>query len=195
MSHRRLAVAASLLALAVLTGCSSQPAAPASTSTPAAATSEPTVTATPTTVPTASVDPSEYTCETILSPTTLSVFVSKESSGFTLQADFEQRTRDFGGDLVYFADYGGILCQWAYPSGAEPVDYGFSPITPAETTERLAQLTDGGFVTSTHERGTLVTNADVASFPDTYLFMDGYWLYASDRDVLDLIVDNLPAGL
>lgn len=201
MSPRRLSTIATLAVTTALTfglvGCASDttdtadPAAPAASATSTAAPQE---SSTPTPTATAqAIDPDTYTCETILPPATLSVFAAQEKDGFTLQADFADRSRDFGSDLIYFVDFGGILCQWGYPSGTEPIDYGFSAITEEEATERTTSLIAGGFVETDDPRGTLLVNADSESFPGTYLFLDDYWIYASQPDMLDLITSNLPA--
>lgn len=201
MSPRRLATITALVvsaALAVsLAGCASDTAgagSPESTSS-AASPSAPQGSTTSTPTPTATaegIDPANFTCETILPPATLSVFAAQEKDGFTLQADFAERSRDFGSDLVHFVDFGGILCQWGYPSGTEPIDYGFSAITDAQATERITSLVAGGFVETDDPRGTMLVNADSESFPGTYLFLNGYWVYASQPDMLDLITSNLP---
>lgn len=191
MSRRRFAVAAGALLLAALTACSSETAPPESTPVPVV-TATPRPTPTATSAPAAVVDPADYTCETILLPTILADYQAKEIDGFTLQDDFIDRTRNFGGNIINFVDFGGIICQWGYPAG-ETIDYGFSPITPEQQDAQLAQLTGGGFVEEPDDRGTLLVNADPASITETYLFTEGYWFYGSDRDVLDLIVDNIPA--
>jgi hypothetical protein len=197
MSHRHLAAAAGLALLIMMTGCASatpdEAPAEASTSTNSAA---PSTSPTPSSVPSATptIDPADYTCETILPVATLAVFQDKASDGFVLQEDFEERSRNFGSDLVYFVDFGGILCQWGYPSGAEPVNYGFSEITDEQAAERMAQLTSGGYITEEDARGTLLVNADPVSFPDTYLFTDGFWFYGSDADILDILAANVPAA-
>jgi hypothetical protein len=149
-------------------------------------------TATPSVAPV--VDPADYTCETILPEATLAVFAEQEADGFVLQEDFIERSRNFGSDLVYFVDFGGILCQWGYPSGAEPVNYGFSAITTEQATTRITALTQGGFVVEEVDSGTRLVNADPVSFPDTYLFTDGYWFYGSDADMVDIIAANVPVG-
>jgi hypothetical protein len=191
MSRRRLALAAGALLLTALTGCSAATTDAGSTPAPVAtATTTPTPTATPT--PAATVDPEDYTCETILLPSILADYEAKEDDGFELQADFVERSRTFGAPIVDFVDYGGILCAWGYPSG-ETIDYGFSAITADQQADQLAQLMAGGFVEEPDDRGTLVVNVDPAAITDTYLFTEGYWFYGSDGDVLDLIVNNIPA--
>lgn len=200
MSPRRLSTTASLAVTVVLSialaGCASgsaEQAESAAPTTPATSTAAPASTPKPSATPTAeAMDPDNFTCETILPPATLSVFAAQEKDGFTLQADFAERSRDFGSDLVYFDDFGGILCQWGYPSGTEPIDYGFSAITEAQATERITSLTAGGFVETADPRGTLLVNIDTESFPGSYLFLNGYWVYASQPDMLDLITSNLP---
>jgi hypothetical protein len=200
MSPRRLSTTAALAVTVVLSlalaGCASGSAEPADTDAPVApatSTSAPASATEPSATPTArAMDPDNYTCETILPPATLSVFAAQEKDGFTLQDDFADRSRDFGSDLVYFVDFGGILCQWGYPSGTEPIDYGFSAITEAQATERITSLSAGGFVETDDPRGTLLVNVDTESFPGSYLFLDGYWVYASKPDMLDLITSNLP---
>lgn len=192
MARRNLAAAAGLVVLLATAGCAPTTAGAAPTTAPTtAATSAPS--ATPGPVKSPQFDPDGYTCESILPPASLAVFHSKTGEGFTLQDDFVERSRNFGGDLIYFADFGGILCQWAYPSGTQPVDYAFSSITEEQASARLAGLLAGGYVTTPDDRGTLVVNSDPVNFPATYLFMDGHWFYASDIRVLDLIVDSLLA--
>jgi hypothetical protein len=191
MSRRHLAAAAGVLLIASLTGCAQQAATPQVTPTPTTTTS-----ATPRATPTAeSTEPAfdfeNYDCETLLPPATLAVFQSKASEGFTLQADFTDRVQNFGSNLVGFLDNDGIVCEWAYPSGSVPADYAFSPISADDADDQMASLIDGGFVASEVDNGTLVVNEDVADFPDSYLFADGYWFYASEQDLLDLIVGNV----
>jgi len=195
MTRRYLAAAAGMLTLALLAGCSQagtkevaqDPAATVPTSSSSAAAAP---TSTPSTIP---LESDSYTCKSILSPSSLAVFEAREDDGFELQDDFVERSRNYGGSLVAFADYGGILCQWAYPTGDGAVEYAFSAITPEQADDQLAVLTAGGYTATTEARGTLVVNSDPVAFPDSYLFTGGFWFYGSDPDVLDLIVDNLPA--
>jgi hypothetical protein len=176
------------IVIASLTGCTSH------------ATSSPTGASTPSTTPTASV-PSPvptptfvskaYTCTNILPPATLVVFRSKASAGFTLQKDYVQRVRNFSADLYQFAEWGGILCQWAYPDTQQSVDYGFSAITAQQATTEQASLATNGYSGTAKDNGTVFVNADTADYPDTYLFIKGYWFYASTDSLLELIVDNV----
>ena len=191
MSRRGLVLVAAALLLTTLTGCSA--GSPDTMTTPGpAATGPASPTPTATTTAVAIIDPADYTCETILLPSILADFTAKEKDGFTLQADFIERSRNFGGQIVNFAEFGGILCQWGYPSG-ETIDYGFSAITDEQQADQLSQLMTGGFVEAPDDRGILLVNADPAAITETYLFTAGYWFYGSDRDVLDLIVDNITA--
>ena len=193
MSRRPIAAPGMLGVIAViviasLTGCASHtPSSPTGASTPTAAqtASAPTPTPTPTFVAKA------YTCRSILPAATLAVFDSKASAGFTLQSDYVERVRNFSPDLSQFADWGGILCQWAYPNTQRSVDYGFSAITAQQTTTEQASLTNNGYSGTAKDNGTVFVNADTADYPDTYLFIKGYWFYASTSSLLDLIVDNV----
>ena len=185
-------VALTLVSLTLLVGCGQQ--APSGTGTGAGTPdAPPTATAAPQPSATPDFDPAGYTCESILPPSFLDVFKAREPDGFALQADFVERSRTYGGDLVAFVDLGGILCEWGYPAGGVRTSYGHSTITEAEADERLAALLSGGFVTQPDDRGTLVVNARAESFPQTYLFVDGHWFYASTPALLDVIVDNLIA--
>jgi hypothetical protein len=98
---------------------------------------------------------------------------------------------NFSPDLAQFSDWGGILCQWAYPNAQNGVDYGFSAITAEQATTEQAQLTKNGYVGTAKDHGTVFANDDTKDFPDNYLFIDGYWFYASSTPLLDLIVDNV----
>jgi hypothetical protein len=184
-----LLAAVALILVASLTGCASQTpgAAPTGASTP---TSTPAVT-TPTPAPTPTFVQKAYTCQDILPPATLQVFQSKKSAGFTLQKDYVQRVHNFSPDLAQFSDWGGILCQWAYPDAQNGVDYGFSAITADQATTEQAQLTKNGYVGTAKDHGMVFANEDTKDFPDNYLFIDGYWFYASSTSLLDLIVDNV----
>ncbi|MCU1507827.1 MAG: hypothetical protein JWQ12_92 [Glaciihabitans sp.] len=197
MSRRLLAAALSAALgaalVATLAGCASSGSAkPTTTAPPAAA-----ATATPT--PTASAPLADsftpsgtYTCTSILPPATLSVFKSKASAGFALQKDFAARMKAIASPLVAFEDLGGILCQWAYSGATNTVNYGFSAIPDADAKTQRASLAAEGYTESTGpDGGILVTNPDTANFPDTYLFANGYWFYASDADVLTVITQNL----
>jgi hypothetical protein len=175
----------------VLTGCSA-PAPVESAPTTPSATAAPEATPAPVATTAAPIDPADYTCETILPPATLAVFDDLSADGFTLQDDFVERSRQFGGTLADFADYGGILCQWAYPTGANPVDYGFSPITSAQAESQMSELMSGGFIENEQNEGILVVNENAAEFTDSYFFADGYWFYANDPKMLGIIVDNVP---
>jgi hypothetical protein len=182
--------AAAAVALAVaLAGCASQNPGAAATgaSTPA---STPTA-STPTPTPTPTFVQKAYTCPDILPPATLAVFKSKASAGFTLQKDYVQRVHNFSPDLSQFADWGGILCQWAYPDTQQSVDYGFSAITAQQATTEQASLTKNGYSGTAKDHGTVFVNSDTKDFPDNYLFINGYWFYASQSSLLDLIVDNV----
>ncbi|MDQ1542943.1 MAG: hypothetical protein QOK08_581 [Actinomycetota bacterium] len=177
-----------IVVVASLTGCTShKTSSPTSGSTPATAptTSAPTPTPTPTFVAKA------YTCRSILPPATLAVFDSKASAGFTLQKDYVERVRNFSPDLSQFAEWGGILCQWAYPNTQQSVDYGFSAITAQQTTTEQASHANNGYAGTPKYNGTVFVNSDTADYPDTYLFINGYWFYASTDSLLGLIVDNV----
>jgi hypothetical protein len=177
-----------IVVVASITGCTShKTSSPTSASTPATAptTSAPTPTPTPTFVAKA------YTCRSILPPTTLAVFDGKASAGFTLQKDYVERVRNFSSDLSQFAEWGGILCQWAYPNTQQSVDYGFSAITAQQTTTEQASLANNGYSGTPKYNGTVFVNSDTADYPDTYLFINGYWFYASTNSLLELIVDNV----
>jgi hypothetical protein len=192
---RRFTVApviVSVLALAVafaVSGCSQ--GHPSSSPKPTSKSSVAPTDTTPTPTPTPTFVPAKYTCDSLLPPATLAVFKSKASDGFALQPDFTQRVHNYDPNLSLFDDYGGILCQWAYPEGGNPVDYGFSPITAAQSTTEQTTLTTNGYVASKGDNGTLLANPDTTDFPDTYLFIDGYWFYASEKSLLDLIVENV----
>jgi hypothetical protein len=177
-----------IVVIASLTGCAPHKTnSPTGASTPKTAptTSAPTPTPTPTFVVKA------YTCRSILPPATLAVFDSKASAGFTLQKDYVERVRNFSPELSQFAEWGGILCQWAYPNTQRSVDYGFSAITAQQTTTEQASLANNGYSGTAKDNGTVFVNADTADFPDTYLFINGYWFYASTNSLLELIVDNV----
>lgn len=133
----------------------------------------------------------QYTCQSILPPPTLAVFKSKQSAGFTLQADYLQRMQNIGSNLVAFNTYGGILCQWAYPDSSSPVDYAFSAITDDQATTQQSALTSNGYAPTQKDHGTLFANTDTADYPDEYLFIKGYWFQASSDKVMQLIVDNV----
>jgi hypothetical protein len=180
-----------ILLVAALAGCASKaPAAEATTGPKSGATATPT-SSTPTPEPTPTFVAKAYTCLDILPPATLSVFQSKQSAGFTLQKDYVQRVRNFSPDLSQFADWNGILCQWAYPDTQQSVDYGFSAITPQQAATEQASLVKNGYSGTAKDHGMVFVNADTADFPDTYLFIDGYWFYASTDPLLGLIVDNV----
>jgi hypothetical protein len=182
-------VAATVVVAISLAGCASQTPTAGATgaSTPV---STPTAT-TPTPTPTPTFVQKAYTCTDILPPATLAVFKSKASAGFTLQKDYVQRVHNFSPDLSQFADWGGILCQWAYPDTQQSVDYGFSAITAQQATTEQASLTKNGYSGSPKDHGTVFVNSDTKDFPDNYLFINGYWFYASQSSLLDLIVDNV----
>jgi hypothetical protein len=122
---------------------------------------------------------------------TLKTFDEKAQAGFTLQKDYVQRVRNFSPDLSQFADWGGILCQWSYPNTQSSVDYGFSAITAQQATTEQASLVRNGYSGTPKYNGTVFVNSDPADYPDTYLFIKGFWFYASSDTVLKLIVDNV----
>jgi hypothetical protein len=184
-------IATAILLVAAVAGCASKsPAAHSTTESTSGATVAP-ATSTPTPVPTPTFVVKAYTCQDILPPATLAVFQSKQSAGFTLQKDYVQRVRNFSPDLSQFADWNGILCQWAYPNTQQSVDYGFSPITAQQATTEQASLVKNGYSGTAKDHGMVFVNTDTADFPDTYLFIDGYWFYASTDSLLGLIVDNV----
>lgn len=191
MSRRHLATAAGFLVLLTLAGCATTSSTPVTTQSAAAPTVTPTPSATPTDDAPTKFVPEDYDCKSILPPATLAVFESKKSEGFVLQDDFTDRIRTIGDDLAKFADLGGILCQWAYPSGSQPVNYAYSPITADEASAKRADLAKDGYTETDNAEGTLVTNPDSSDIPDAYLFIDGYWFYGSTVDVLNVITDNL----
>lgn len=186
---RAVAGALALVAAVLLAGCSHPGGSGPSTGTPAPSSSQ--APSTPTPAPTPTFAAKAYTCQSILPPATLAVFQSKQSAGFTLQKDYVQRVHNFSPDLSQFDDWGGILCQWAYPETQNSVDYGFSAITAQQATTEEASLTRNGYVGTAQDHGTVFANTDTADFPDTYLFINGYWFYASTTTLLNLIVDNV----
>jgi hypothetical protein len=192
MSRRTIFTAAliALVATASLSGCAANTPTSGTTSKPsstntAAAPSTPTPTPTPTFVA------DDYTCQSILPPATLAVFKGKQSAGFTLQKDYVERVHNFDATLALFDDYKGILCQWAYPGATKSVDYGFSAISVTQAKTVQATLTRNGYSPEGKDNGIVYTNADPTDFPDNYLFIDGYWFYASQTSLLDLIVENV----
>jgi hypothetical protein len=185
-----LLVPLALIAAVALTGCGSQTPSAKPTSSPSSS-STVVPPSTPTPTPTPTFIDKKYTCESILPPATLVVFKSKAKDGFALQKDYVERVHNFDPNLSLFDDYHGILCQWAYPSATKSVDYGFSPITTQQSTDEQAMLTKNGYVGAEKDNGTVFANEDTADFPDTYLFIDGFWFYASDQTLLDLIVENV----
>jgi hypothetical protein len=182
-----VSVTLSLTALS-LAGCTAAPAPePSASSThKAASTPKP-----PTPEPTPTFVPSSYTCESILPPPTLAVFQKKKSAGFALQSDYLQRMQNIGSNLLAFSNYGGILCQWAYPDSSSSVDYAYSPITAANATSQQAALTTTGYAPTNKYHGILYANSDPTDYPDEYLFVDGHWIQASSDAVMQLIVDNV----
>jgi hypothetical protein len=182
-------LAALALVVAVgISGCSQGAPSPAKTSTQKAS-SAPSKPTAPTATPTPTFVPAKYTCDSIVPPATLAEW--KKTSGFTLQNDFVQRVHNYDANLSLFDDYGGILCQWAYEGASNPIDYGFSSITASQATAEQATLTKDGYVASSKDHGTVLANPDSTNFPDNYLFIDGYWFYASQAPLLDLIVENV----
>lgn len=178
------------LATLSLVGCATT--SPTSGTSPKPSTSNPaTRPTTPTPTPTPTFVADDYTCLSILPPATLAVFTSKKSAGFTLQKDYVQRVHNFDATLSLFDDYNGILCQWAYPGAMKSVDYGFSAITAAQAKSVQETLTRNGYSPESKDNGTVYTNADPTDFPDNYLFIDGYWFYASQSSLLDLVVENV----
>jgi hypothetical protein len=185
---RTAVVALALAGVAVLAGCS---ATPSSTPTDKPTKSSAPTNAAPKPTPTPTFAALKYTCNSILPPATLTVFKSKESSGFALQDDYLQRMQNIGSNLVAFDNYGGILCQWSYPDSSNSVDYAFSAITSAQAATQQQTLTSNGYAGTSKDHGTLFVNSDVADYPDEYLFIDGYWLQGSSDSVMQLLVDNV----
>lgn len=179
-----------VISVATLAGCAAKTPTAGSTDTPTASgTAAPPSTPTPTPTPTFVAQ--KYTCQNILPPATLAVFTDKAADGFTLQKDYAQRVHNFDATLSLFDDYRGILCQWAYEGATKSVDYGFSPITADQAKAVQSTLVKNGYAPTAKDNGIVYVNADPANFPDTYLFIDGYWFYASQSSLLDLIVENV----
>lgn len=184
----RAAAAIALTATALLaTACA--PAAPAAEpdETPSAAASESPVAqpeATPTAGPetVASEDP---TCETIISPTTVSDF---ESIGWTSLAD----TFHVGSTEIPE----GVQCIWGdFSTASDHVQlFGWAPITQqqAESAEselvaegwRREQAPEGVYVTESSETAVAV---DDEGYGLTYLFGDGWVKYADTKQGLILV--------
>jgi hypothetical protein len=184
---RVAAIAMAMTAAITLAGCSAgNPGTPSAAPKPSASKATP-----PKPKPTPTFSAQNYTCESIIPPTTLAAFKSKSGAGFALQSDYLQRMHNIGSILVTFSTYGGILCQWSYPDASSSVNYAFSPITADQATTQQAALTSTGYVGSAKDHGTLYANTDVADYPDEYLFIDGYWFQASSDDVMELLVDNV----
>jgi len=192
-TRRSISLGAAVLTVTVVTalalsGCSAGTSSTASHSpSPSASKSA----SHPTPTPTPTFAEMQYTCNSILPPATLAVFKSKANAGFTLQTDYMDRMQNIGSNLVMFNTYGGILCQWAYPSGENSVDYAFSPITASDATTQESTLTSEGYAGAPQYHGTLFTNSDSTDYPDEYLFIKGYWFQASSDSVMQLLVDNV----
>ena len=60
-----------------------------------------------------------------------------------------------------------------------------------QTTTEQASLANNGYAGTPKDNGTVFVNSDTADYPDTYLFINGYWFYASTNSLLELIVDNV----
>jgi hypothetical protein len=186
-----LAFGAMLLIAVALAGCATTTTSSSPTKSPAPSASAAAPSEAPEPAPTPTFVARDYTCDSILPPATLAVFKEKKSDGFTLQADFVSRVRNFDSNLALFDTYGGILCQWAYPGATNTVDYGYSKISDDQAATEQAALAQNGYVATQEDNGTLLANSDAVTFPDNYLFVDGHWMYASSRDLLDTIVSNV----
>lgn len=190
---RRSTLASTMVALAMIvaiavSGCSHSTHSPAKTTAPTSS-SVPSTHRAPTPRPTPTFVPAKYTCDSIVPPATLAEW--KKTPGFTLQSDFVQRVHNYDANLSLFDNYGGILCQWAYDGASNPIDYGFSAITEDESATEQQSLEKDGYVASPKDHGTVLANPDSTDFPDNYLFIKGYWFYASQAPLLDLIVENV----
>ncbi|QLD13110.1 hypothetical protein [Microbacterium oleivorans] len=184
MSRRRSAVAfavASAAVLALVTGCSSP--APAATAPPAeAAPSSPVATPQETASEPALPDP---TCENIIREAS---FAELEAQGW----EYEQEPFLIADDEIE----GGVSCVWtnAAEPGGNILQFGWAPLTAAETTDAQSALEAQGWIREEAADGVYLTedpafalNIDADGYGMTYFFGEGYVQVADVKQGLVII--------
>jgi hypothetical protein len=161
--RRRRAPALPILTALLLAGCTAQPAAPAAT--PVA------------TTPTAA----ERTCESVIDEASIAKY---GSMGYEQSEDFADRMAEEGNPLAAFVAQGGLLCQWGFPQSDATDVYALGPITDDEAAAQQVRLIGEGAVASDADGGRLYYRSG-EYVEEYYLFLSGYWYYASHPDRID----------
>jgi hypothetical protein len=139
----RVALPAALLMLATLSACG--PGTPSAGDTES---SKPTESVTPSAEPTTEPDPEPapvvLTCESIVSPATISGFDS-QGIEITPEADFAAKLATEGNALKEFFDVGGLLCQTGKGAGAYEI-YGYGVFSESQFAPVRAQFVADGYL-------------------------------------------------
>ncbi|CAN5320644.1 hypothetical protein BH11ACT3_BH11ACT3_03620 [soil metagenome] len=158
--------------------------------------STPTATSTPT--PTADADEPEpgvaITCQTIVSPATISGFSSTGVS-ITDPAAFHTKLVNEGNPLAVFFDTGGVLCQTGAGAGAYEI-YGYAPMSDGQWAAVKAGFLADGYVENVTDAGlTYDVPGDMEGLPRScYYRPSAFAICGNDTARLIEISDALGLG-
>lgn len=205
--HLTIAAAACLL----LAGCAAEPDAggssPSASPRPSASASpsdapSPSPSPSPTATPSAAPDAAPpqrttSTCPSLLDSETTQRFAASEADGWMPIPDFGQRMVDQGNPIGLFVQYGGVACQWGYPSSGDAFSYGHSAISSADARAVQSRLTSDGYFARSAFGGELYclpAERSVMGEESCFLFTGTEWFYSNVEDELEMIVSQARAG-
>ena len=160
-------------------------------------TPKPTVTAeapTPTPTPDPDPEPAPVTCESIVTPATISGFAS-QGIGITPPAAFHDKLVNEGNDLALFFDAGGVVCQTGKGQGAYEI-YAYGVLDSAQVATLGGSFVSEGYDEIVGDVGLQYTvPGDMEGLPRTcYLRPGAFSVCGNDDDRIAEIIGVLGLG-
>ncbi|MET3768515.1 hypothetical protein ABIB15_001197 [Marisediminicola sp. UYEF4] len=199
-----------VLACVLLAGCAAEPDAGGPSASPSP---RPSASASPSPEPTGSAAPAPSaepgptptpppatttsTCRSLLDAETTQRFADSAADGWAFIPDFGQRMIDEGNPIGLFVQYGGVACQWGFPSSSTAFTYGHSAISGADAQAVKSRLTADGYSARSALGGELYCQppelTDIV-WPGCFLFVGTEWFHSSVESELEMIVSQARAG-
>jgi|GEM_PF-1795547 len=147
----------------------------------------------PTPAPTAPPAEAADACAALLDAETAARFADSAASGWGPIDDFGDRMVAEGNVSGLFVEYGGVACQWGYPSSGDAFSYGQSAISAANAASVKSRLLSEGYVQSAGLGGELYclpVELSPTGDESCFLFVGGEWFYTSIASELEMIVSQ-----
>lgn len=168
--------------------------APSATPTPTPSSSAtPTPSPTPAPAPTAAPAEPNDACAGLIDAETTARFADSAGSGWAPIDDFGDRMVAEGNVIGLFVEYGGVACQWGFPSSSDAFNYGYSPISAANAASVKSRLLAEGHVQSAALGGELYclpVELSPVGGESCFLFEGDEWFYSNVASELGMIVSQ-----